>query len=301
MGVSGSSPRVRGKRRWALRGRHEVRLIPACAGKTSGTSSSPSATPAHPRACGENSVTAIWAMTAWGSSPRVRGKHVHEVGPGVGDRLIPACAGKTGSRSRACGPEPAHPRACGENHLMKSVEASLMGSSPRVRGKLLILGDWFLRFGLIPARAGKTCPASSRSRPPAAHPRACGENAPPAAEFPLLLGSSPRVRGKHLRLVVDADRDRLIPARAGKTEAVRSAQLHRPAHPRACGENRPSTSKSPRDWAHPRACGENLVRVCKKQLAAGSSPRVRGKLGERPAVVGLRGLIPARAGKTPVP
>ena len=50
-----------------------------------------------------------------------------------------------------------------------------------------------------------------------AHPRACGENAPPAAEFPLLLGSSPRVRGKREDALVEVFGARLIPARAGKT------------------------------------------------------------------------------------
>ena len=52
--------------------------------------------------------------------------------------------------------------------------------------------------------------------------------------------------------------------------------------------------------AHPRACGENVQEVSLVSIPAGSSPRVRGKLGEARSVVGLDGLIPARAGKTAI-
>ena len=52
--IAGSSPRVRGKpgvrydRLWTLR------LIPACAGKTSQDGETWTSRPAHPRVCGEN-------------------------------------------------------------------------------------------------------------------------------------------------------------------------------------------------------------------------------------------------------
>ena len=49
---------------------------------------------------------------------------------------------------------------------------------------------------------------------------------------------------------------------------------------------------------HPRACGENSPGWRFRLPARGSSPRVRGKLADRVAGHGARGIIPARAGKT---
>ncbi len=50
--------------------------------------------------------------------------------------------------------------------------------------------------------------------------------------------------------------------------------------------------------AHPRVCGENLHCHYAPRTLAGSSPRVRGKLGACEFPVAVGGLIPACAGKT---
>ena len=50
--------------------------------------------------------------------------------------------------------------------------------------------------------------------------------------------------------------------------------------------------------AHPRACGENLEKPIILNCRGGSSPRVRGKPRCRRRDRSIRGLIPARAGKT---
>ena len=50
--------------------------------------------------------------------------------------------------------------------------------------------------------------------------------------------------------------------------------------------------------AHPRACGENPSRASMARTYSGSSPRVRGKQAPSVPHVLVRGLIPARAGKT---
>ena len=52
------------------------------------------------------------------------------------------------------------------------------------------------------------------------------------------------------------------------------------------------------EGAHPRACGENIAPVLSDFAALGSSPRVRGKPWVQVFPVQVRGLIPARAGKT---
>ena len=73
---AGSSPRVRGKHRGPDRRGHQLRLIPARAGKTMRTQPPPPPRWAHPRACGENMWNAVNAADVAGSSPRVRGKPV---------------------------------------------------------------------------------------------------------------------------------------------------------------------------------------------------------------------------------
>ena len=71
------------------------------------------------------------------------------------------------------------------------------GSSPRMRGKqpMNILQPYYT--GLIPEHAGKThCRAVLDGDRPA-HPRACGENIGNTIAYPVVAGSSPRMRGKH--------------------------------------------------------------------------------------------------------
>ena len=50
--------------------------------------------------------------------------------------------------------------------------------------------------------------------------------------------------------------------------------------------------------AHPRACGENRSRSSRSPITRGSSPRMRGKLIESCLCGGRGRLIPAHAGKT---
>ena len=75
----GSSPRVRGKLPVFLNNGLVRGLIPACAGKTDSLHSTAIRRPAHPRVCGENTLSLVDGATLAGSSPRVRGKPPGEV------------------------------------------------------------------------------------------------------------------------------------------------------------------------------------------------------------------------------
>ena len=111
----GSSPLTRGKLADGGTDLHQIRLIPAHAGKTPTGSVAPSTRRAHPRSRGENAPD-FHEMGSWlGSSPLTRGKLADERFHGGARGLIPAHAGKTrtlGSRQR---PGQAHPRSRGEN------------------------------------------------------------------------------------------------------------------------------------------------------------------------------------------
>ena len=174
--TGGSSPRVRGKSippHWSASCH---RLIPACAGKTRGGRVRLLRASAHPRVCGENSGTARGSSPGRGSSPRVRGKPERRPGGDGGGGLIPACAGKTSTSSRAPRRRSAHPRVCGENAVHSLIGPAHPGSSPRVRGKQHRGRPILTRRGLIPACAGKTPRTSAPKCPHRAHPRVCGEN-----------------------------------------------------------------------------------------------------------------------------
>ena len=222
-------------------------------------------------------MVAFASMPA-GSSPRVRGKRRPRWPVRRWRGLIPARAGKTSSSERPAARPRAHPRACGENNPLMKLFSTGEGSSPRVRGKRRIGRIPARPVRLIPARAGKTPRTAGRGARGRAHPRACGENSLARPWNARENGSSPRVRGKPPGRQRRPGGEGLIPARAGKT---------------------PSGRRSPRDVpAHPRACGENAAVIWMVAGPLGSSPRVRGKRGRGREGRRLRGLIPARAGKT---
>ena len=155
------------------------------------------------------------------------------------------------------------------------------GSSPLARGKRRVFCASIRSCGLIPARAGKTS-TSSTERPSArAHPRSRGENDTNPNASHTQVGSSPLARGKPNRDATHHRRDRLIPARAGKTVVRGRPPGRRGAHPRSRGEN-----------GCPGPLGSGF---------SGSSPLARGKHwgAERHRLA--CGLIPARAGKTERP
>ena len=275
----GSSPHGRGKLPESVKGEGGQGLIPAWAGKTSCITVGSPEPEAHPRMGGENLPRVAWATVGAGSSPRGRGKLHHAEAPIQQIRLIPARAGKTTPDASRSFSYQAHPRAGGENFGELAGEFAASGSSPRGRGKRTPRTAALDKARLIPARAGKTLFAWRHWIVGRAHPRAGGENDPGSKETMALPGSSPRGRGK--RDVAGGDRVGcgLIPARAGKTEAICLTSFETSAHPRAGGENR----------------ARRTVTI----PAPGSSPRGRGKRRQRQRPGQPAGLIPARAGKTP--
>ena len=168
---------MRGKH-YRVRARASRRgLIPAHAGKTFRALPGQLEGRAHPRACGENAPSQKRYPAGAGSSPRMRGKLITLLLPCRRGRLIPAHAGKTSRRSFKHFWMRAHPRACGENMRQWWDAPQEAGSSPRMRGKLVIPDFYAPAVGLIPAHAGKTYSEAFAQGAARAHPRACGENA----------------------------------------------------------------------------------------------------------------------------
>ena len=154
----------------------------------------------------------------------------------------------------------------------------IAGSSPRVRGLQVWVGRADELRGIIPARAGFTPAPLAQADGIVDHPRACGVYSSRAARAASAAGSSPRVRGLLVAGREGGVSRRIIPARAGFTNTVSPRSATTPDHPRACGVY----GDAPQD----------------PTVEAGSSPRVRGLLGESRKINLKPRIIPARAGFT---
>ena len=152
----GSSPRMRGTHRTSTGGIRLPRFIPAYAGNTLWVAQGRRLEAVHPRVCGEHLSGYQIIHHYPGSSPRMRGTHAGLAVARSLQRFIPAYAGNT----RAPGGTPSrcavHPRVCGEHVLELSCHQAVSGSSPRMRGTLLVFGAIVFRERFIPAYAGNT-------------------------------------------------------------------------------------------------------------------------------------------------
>ena len=110
---------------------------------------------------------------------------------------------------------------------------------------------------ITPAGAGKTIGQTEPSNVSSDHPRRCGENYEKLRKAKNIEGSPPQVRGKLYRAAGIAEKYRITPAGAGKTDK-KQALLDTVVD-------------------HPRRCGENVEVKIRKGTFGGSPPQVRGK------------------------
>ena len=147
-----------------------------------------------------------------------------------------------------------------------------------MRGTLLRLRlDW-REFGIIPAYAGNTLPSNGWPWSMRDHPRVCGEHTGGSQRMMHNPGSSPRMRGTRISLIMPIAPTGIIPAYAGNTE------LH--------------FVFSHQHWDHPRVCGEHSSLICFSLARRGSSPRMRGTPADNDIRAWVAGIIPAYAGNT---
>jgi len=192
----------------------------------------------HPHACGEKCDTSRHFFLVSGSSPRVWGKVDT---PCLAHRPLRIIPTRVGKRRYFLIPRllpPDHPHACGEKVNIEFRRPLPLGSSPRVWGKENS-GDRYL-YGarIIPTRVGKRTHPSNPLVQGADHPHACGEKFSGLLLFVSLSGSSPRVWGKGIRLLMHPDCLRIIPTRVGKSFPRGLWISSSTDHPHACGEKR---------------------------------------------------------------
>ena len=191
-----------------------------------------------------------------------------------------------------------HPRSRGVYARLHLPIGHGPGSSPLARGLHGVKGARRRCAGIIPARAGFTCPSQTGFCEGWDHPRSRGVYTPAQIAATVTAGSSPLARGLRPGVPPLAQPRGIIPACAGFTD--------------------PAAVLPEADGDHPRSRGVYAAVACPRRRPCGSSPLARGLLagdldlvggdGSSPLARGLhhRGnpsdvperIIPARAGFT---
>src|SRR5665811_1453067 len=207
----GSSPRVWGPQvTWAKEHR-TVRFIPTRVGTTTSDKRSATAMSVHPHACGDHSGVMPVAAVISGSSPRVWGPHRNARPRARWGRFIPTRVGTTTSLPGSLTARSVHPHACGDHTASRSSDVSHCGSSPRVWGPLTPGHHARRKKRFIPTRVGPTERGRGDMAQWSVHPHACGDHATGTASRHASTGSSPRVWGPLLVLVIAGEVQRFIP------------------------------------------------------------------------------------------
>ena len=173
-------------------------ITPAYAGKSRTSYRPAQRGQDHPRVCGEKWGGVLKEAARKGSPPRMRGKGGPRSGRHLRGGITPAYAGKSRIHRVCTDRHRDHPRVCGEKTWVPGWIAVVVGSPPRMRGKVLAALMPTNALGITPAYAGKRCGARLAAGHRGDHPRVCGEKADAVPLSPLVRGSPPRMRGKVL-------------------------------------------------------------------------------------------------------
>ena len=171
----GSPPRMRGKVQQPQQRGSAPWITPACAGKRTSFTGIQIPVKDHPRVCGEKDDKVYKKQAEKGSPPRMRGKGFAESSERRSDGITPAHAGKRRFYRRYPPQNEDHPRACGEKCFCAEFRFDVVGSPPRVWGKVSVRAAWRPYHGITPACAGKRRVWFSSWPVPWDHPRVCGE------------------------------------------------------------------------------------------------------------------------------
>ena len=297
----------------------DVRIIPARAGFTVPPVAGGAVEQDHPRSRGVYDDSPARARGAQGSSPLARGLR-GLLGVRLGRRrIIPARAGFTASRARACVRVADHPRSRGVYFARGSAKKRPLGSSPLARGLLGVRQAVQHQDGIIPARAGFTTCVCGSQISPRDHPRSRGVYASRPWRGPASPGSSPLARGLlalctlNEKTFMDHPRSRGVyprpwtssPAPPGSSPLARGLLVgphagrgHHRIIPARAGFTEPAPRESLRSPDHPRSRGVYADTAVLAAQVLGSSPLARGLPCFLLTHALSYGIIPARAGFT---
>ena len=110
--------------------------------------------------------------------------------------ITPAYAGKRIAELQTPAVSWDHPRVCGEKRLRLVFICGMLGSPPRMRGKVENTVEKHTDHRITPAYAGKSYAPAFSFPILEDHPRVCGEKTVFRTNGPTTEGSPPRMRGK---------------------------------------------------------------------------------------------------------
>ena len=318
----GSSPLARGLPASRPSQRLLRRIIPARAGFTRMRGGRLPRPRDHPRSRGVYDSYTDAANRAGGSSPLARGLRRVRADRRPVRRIIPARAGFTSDPTTAHRRAWDHPRSRGVYWEADDRLTAPHGSSPLARGLPEGMTSAGMDAGIIPARAGFTRPPGESNPGPRDHPRSRGVYRCTADPRGRGAGSSPLARGLREKSPTKGGFGGIIPARAGFTAPRRGRRRWPRDHPRsrgvyhrvsplagqvvgssplARGLRRPRWCGPASRSDHPRSRGVYQGSRPPSCCPWGSSPLARGLPFDERTRIWMRGIIPARAGFTPVP
>ena len=202
----GSPPHARGRLYLTHCRRINLRITPACAGKTSTAEAFSRPEPDHPRMRGEDASPWLSRRPSRGSPPHARGRQLSNLNQRVFVRITPACAGKTADFVNELRQLKDHPRMRGEDPTKKTRWTTMKGSPPHARGRHT---RNTVRRGcrrITPACAGKTGRRFASTFCKRDHPRMRGEDTTRYTGRGATIGSPPHARGRQNILILTTRR-----------------------------------------------------------------------------------------------
>lgn len=219
--LTGTPPRVRGRRYPAGRPGLCDRNTPACAGTTQRSWRTSPRGREHPRVRGDDWFLRNQGGAHPGTPPRARGRLRLRDSPGDTARNTPACAGTTRSWRPWPGASGEHPRVRGDDTPVNWNCRRRRGTPPRARGRRE--GRHTANLEKVstmrntPACAGTTLGPSSAGGRSQEHPRVRGDDPSERLRGAPGVGTPPRARGRLLPLLIGVTAWRNTPACAGTT------------------------------------------------------------------------------------
>ena len=275
---AGLSPRTRGRLDHRVQRIRVDGSIPANAGETCRCQRSSASSRVYPRERGGDGPILPQALGVEGLSPRTRGRPVATRRTGTGTGSIPANAGETSRSLRERTRWRVYPRERGGDSSSSVGSNSVLGLSPRTRGRRLRPLAGRQAPGSIPANAGETRTMPVITSMPRVYPRERGGDLAASAFCFAAAGLSPRTRGRPGAAEQAHSRAGSIPANAGETGTC----------PAQCRGGR----------VYPRERGGDVLRVAAAGAKWGLSPRTRGRREGAGRIHARLGSIPANAGET---
>ena len=193
------------------------RITPAYAGKSNRRREVLHRHGDHPRICGEKRPMVSSFTIPSGSPPHMRGKVIPSLFGLNHERITPAYAGKRLGFLWLFRSHWDHPRICGEKRGVRVLNEYSLGSPPHMRGKVTEHRTHKAHHGITPAYAGKSLNFPTFSVCSWDHPRICGEKWLSEKRPLQMTGSPPHMRGKDVKLTLNAGQLRITPAYAGKS------------------------------------------------------------------------------------